>query len=80
MDALSLLYMGSVAHTEENEIEFVQYVHRLDQLDVHLVDSTKGVVLPHNGSESSFVADVKDKQGLDTNFLELKEVVLKKLV
>lgn len=80
MDALSLLSMGSVAHTEENEKEFVQYVHRLDQLDVHLVDSTKGAVLDHNSSESSFVVDVKDKQVLVPNFLELKEVVLKNLV
>ncbi|KAH0644892.1 hypothetical protein KY284_032776 [Solanum tuberosum] len=47
---------------------------------VQLVDSTKGGVMVHNGSESSFVADVKAKQGLDPILVELKEAVLKKSV
>jgi len=50
------------------------------QLGVELVDSTKGGVMVHNGSESSFVADVKSKQGLDPILVELKEEVLKKSV
>ena len=44
------------------------------------MDSNKGGVMVHNCSESSFVVDVKDKQVLVPNFLELKEVVLKNLV
>ncbi|WMV51242.1 hypothetical protein MTR67_044627 [Solanum verrucosum] len=34
----------------------------------------------HNGSESSFVMDVKAKQGLDSILVELKEAVLKKSI
>jgi len=34
----------------------------------------------HDGSESSFVANVKAKQGLDPTLVELKEVELKKSV
>ncbi|WMV58492.1 hypothetical protein MTR67_051877, partial [Solanum verrucosum] len=34
----------------------------------------------HNGSESSFVSDLKAKQCLDPTLVELKEVVLKKSV
>ncbi|WMV18612.1 hypothetical protein MTR67_011997 [Solanum verrucosum] len=34
----------------------------------------------HNGSESSFVADVKAKQGIALTFIELKETVLKKSI
>ncbi|WMV19134.1 hypothetical protein MTR67_012519 [Solanum verrucosum] len=52
----------------------------LAQLGVPLVDSTKGGVMVHNGSESSFVMDVKAKQGLDPILVELKETVLKKFV
>jgi len=44
------------------------------------VDSTKGGVMVHNGSESSFVIDVKAKQGIDPILVELKETVLKKSI
>ncbi|WMV46650.1 hypothetical protein MTR67_040035 [Solanum verrucosum] len=79
-DALSRLSMGSVTHIEGDKNELVRDVHRLARLSVHLVDSTKGCVMVHNGSESSFVADVKSKQGLDPTLVELKEAVLKKSV
>ena len=42
------------------------------------MDSTKGGVMVHNGSKSSFVMDVKSKQDLDPILVELKESVLKK--
>ncbi|WMV08641.1 hypothetical protein MTR67_002026 [Solanum verrucosum] len=79
-DALSRLSMGSVAHIEDNKKKLVQDVHRLSRLGVRLVDSTKGGVMVHNSSESSFVTDVKAKQGLDPTLVELKETVLKKSV
>jgi len=58
----------------------VRDVHRLDRLGVQLVDSVKGSVMVHNGSESSFLSDVKSKQGLDPNLVELKETMLKKSI
>ncbi|WMV09315.1 hypothetical protein MTR67_002700, partial [Solanum verrucosum] len=45
---------------------------------VQLVDSTKGGVIVHNGSESSFAIDVKAKQSLEPILVKLKELVLKK--
>jgi len=44
------------------------------------VDSTKGGVMVHHSSESSFVVDVKSKQGLEPILMELKESVLNKSV
>ncbi|WMV18525.1 hypothetical protein MTR67_011910 [Solanum verrucosum] len=76
-DVLSRLSLGSVAHVEDEKKELVQDVHRLARLGVQLVDYTKGGVMVHNGSESSFVMDVKAKRGLDPISVELKEVVLK---
>ncbi|WMV29771.1 hypothetical protein MTR67_023156 [Solanum verrucosum] len=72
-DALSRLSMGSVAHVDDERKELVRDVHRLARLGVQLVDSTKGGIMFHNGSESSFVADVKAKQCLDLTLVELKE-------
>ncbi|KAH0706325.1 hypothetical protein KY289_011401 [Solanum tuberosum] len=79
-DALSRLSMGIVAHVEDEKKELVRDVHRLAQLGVQLVNSTKGGVMVHNGSESSFVMDVKSKQGLVPILVELKESVLKKSI
>ncbi|WMV37382.1 hypothetical protein MTR67_030767 [Solanum verrucosum] len=63
-----------------NRKKLVRDVHRLSRLGARLVDSTKGGVMVHNGLESSFVGDVKAKQGLDPTLMELKEVVLKNYV
>jgi len=79
-DALSRLSMGSVSHVDDDKKELVQDVHRLAQLGVQLLDSTKSGVMVHNRSESSFVSDVKSKQGLDPILVELKEAVFKKSV
>ncbi|WMV58445.1 hypothetical protein MTR67_051830 [Solanum verrucosum] len=78
--ALSQLSMGSVSHVEEDKKELVHDVHRFAHLGVRFVDSTKGGVMDHIGSKSSFVSDVKAKQGLDSILIKLKEAVLKKSV
>ncbi|WMV37608.1 hypothetical protein MTR67_030993 [Solanum verrucosum] len=72
--------MGSVAHIDDEKKGLVREVHRIARLGVQLVDSTKGSVMVHNGSESSFVMDVKSKQDLDPILVKLKESVLKKSV
>ncbi|KAH0737964.1 hypothetical protein KY290_036669 [Solanum tuberosum] len=64
-DSLSRLSMGSVAHVEDEKKELVRDVHRLAQLGVQLVDSTKGGFMAHHSSESSFVVDVKSNKYLD---------------
>ncbi|WMV08347.1 hypothetical protein MTR67_001732 [Solanum verrucosum] len=78
--ALSRLSMGSVAHIDDDKKELDQDVHLLARLDVRLVDSTKCGFMVHTGSKSSFVENVKPKQGLDPTLVELKEVVLKKFL
>ncbi|WMV19232.1 hypothetical protein MTR67_012617 [Solanum verrucosum] len=55
------LRQRSVAHIEDYTKELVRDVHRLARLGVRLVDSTKGGVMVHDDSKSSFVA------GLDTH-------------
>ncbi|WMV24872.1 hypothetical protein MTR67_018257 [Solanum verrucosum] len=70
-DDLSRFSMGSVAHVEHEKNELVRDVHRLARLGVQLVDSTKGGVMVNNGSESSFVMDVKSKQDFDPILMEL---------
>jgi len=79
-DALSRISMGNVAHIEDEKKELVRDVRRLARLGVQLVDSTKGGVLVHNGSESSFVMDVKSKQDLDPMLMKLKDSVLNKSI
>ncbi|WMV50269.1 hypothetical protein MTR67_043654, partial [Solanum verrucosum] len=58
VDPLSRLSMGTVAHLEDQKRELVCDVLRLARLGVQLVDSTKGGVMVHNGTESSIVMDV----------------------
>ncbi|WMV09069.1 hypothetical protein MTR67_002454 [Solanum verrucosum] len=79
-DTLSRFSMGSVAHVEDEKKELVCEVHILARLGVQLVDSIKGGAMVHDGSESSFVMNVKSKQDLDPILIELKESVLKRPV
>ena len=79
-DALSRLSMRSVSHIDDDKKELAKDVHWLARFGVQLVDSTKGGVIVHNGSKSSFVSDLKAKQCLDLTLVELKEAVLKKFV
>lgn len=44
------------------------------------MDSNKGGVMVHNGSESSSVVDVKTKKGLDPILVVFKEEALKKSI
>ena len=71
-DALSRLYMGSVAHVEEKRKELVKDVHRLARLGVRLMSISDSGVTVQNGAESSLVSDVKEKQDSDPILLELK--------
>lgn len=79
LDAISRLSMCSVTHIEDDKKELVRDVDRCSRLGVQLLDSTKGVVIVCNDSESSFVIDVKSNQGLDATFIELKEAVQKSI-
>ncbi|KAH0758120.1 hypothetical protein KY290_021613 [Solanum tuberosum] len=74
-DALSRLYMGSVAHMEEERKELVKDVHRLTRLGVLLMSITYSGVPVQNGSKSSLVVEVKEKQDSDPILLELKGAV-----
>ena len=53
-DSLSRLFMGSVAHVEEEMKELVKDVHRLDRLGVHLMSISDSGVTVQNGAESSW--------------------------
>ncbi|KAH0725354.1 hypothetical protein KY284_001219 [Solanum tuberosum] len=75
VDALSRLSMGSVAHVEEERKELAKDVHRLARLGVCLMSISDDGVIVHNGSESSLVAEVKEKQYSDPIFLQLKGAV-----
>ena len=60
-DALSRLYMGSIAHVEEEKKELVEDVHGLARLGVCLMSiSNNGVTVP-NGAELSLVVEVLEK-------------------
>ncbi|KAH0633818.1 hypothetical protein KY284_036604 [Solanum tuberosum] len=65
VDALSRLYMGSVAHVEEERKELAKEVHRLARLGVCLMSISDGGVTVQNGSESSLVVEIKEKQDSD---------------
>ncbi|XP_069146930.1 uncharacterized protein [Solanum lycopersicum] len=73
--ALSRLYMGSVAHVEEERKELVKDVHKLDRLGVRLMSISDSGVTVQNGDESSLVVEVKEKQDCDPILLELKGAV-----
>jgi len=79
-DALCRLSMDNVAHINDDKKEIIRDVHCLAHLGVRLMESTKGCVMVHNGSESSFVSDVKAKQYLHPTLVGLKETVLKKSI
>ncbi|WMV13735.1 hypothetical protein MTR67_007120 [Solanum verrucosum] len=75
VDALSKLSMGSVAHVEEERKELAKDVHRLAYLGVRLMSISDGDVKVQNGSESSLVVEVKEKQDSDPILLQLKGTV-----
>ena len=71
-DALSRLYMGSVAHVEEKREELVKDVHSVARLGVRLMSISDNGVIVQNGAESSLVVEVREKQESDPIFLKLK--------
>ena len=72
--------MGCVSLTEDEKKELVGDVHRLAHIGVLLMDSTKGSVMVHNGSESSYVMDVNSMQELDPLLVELNESIIRKSI
>ena len=74
-DALSRLYMGSVAHVEGERKELVKDVHRLALLGIRLMSILDSGVIVQNREESSLVVEVKEKQHSDPILLELKNAV-----
>ncbi|XP_069154646.1 uncharacterized protein [Solanum lycopersicum] len=75
VDALNILSMGSVAHFEEERKELVKDVHRLAHLVVRLMSISDNGVTVQNGTNSSSVVEVKEKQDSDPIFLELNNAV-----
>ncbi|XP_069152797.1 uncharacterized protein [Solanum lycopersicum] len=78
-DALSRMSMGSTTHIDDDNIEVVKEIHRLERLGVWLVDSTSGGVSLHPSSESSLIVEVENGQHLDLVLMELKDSVLLKM-
>ena len=48
-DVLSILFLGSVAHVEEERNELLKDVHRLPRLGVHLMSISDSGVTVQNG-------------------------------
>ena len=68
--------MGSVSHLDKAKKDLAREVHRLSRLGVRLESSPDGGAIVHHNSESSLVVEVKSKQHLYLDFMELKESVL----
>ena len=64
-DALSRLYMGSVAHVNEETKELEKDVHRLARLGVRLMSISDSGVIVQNGAKSTSVLEVKEKEDSD---------------
>ncbi|KAH0781192.1 hypothetical protein KY290_000790 [Solanum tuberosum] len=70
-DALSRLSMGSIAHVEEERKELAKDVQRLARLGVRLMSISYSGVKVQNGSESSLVVDIKEKEDNDLILFQL---------
>ena len=79
VDALRHLSMGSVSHVEETKRNIVRDVHRFAHLGVRIEDSPNSSVVVNHNIESSLVVEVKSKQHLDPQLMELKKSVLGKM-
>ncbi|WMV08492.1 hypothetical protein MTR67_001877 [Solanum verrucosum] len=67
--------MGSVAHVEEERKELAKDVHRLICLGACLMNISDYGVTVQNGSKSSLVVEVKEKQENDPILLQLNGAV-----
>ncbi|XP_070005494.1 uncharacterized protein [Nicotiana sylvestris] len=77
VDALSRKSMGSLAHLEAHQRPLAREVHQLASLGVRLANSNKGGVIVQNRVESSLMAEVKEKQFVDSLLAQLKGGILK---
>ncbi|KAH0682275.1 hypothetical protein KY289_020027 [Solanum tuberosum] len=73
--ALSRLSMGNVAHTEEERKELAKDVDMLARLGVLFMSISDGGVTVQNGSESSLVGEVKERQDSDPILIQLNGAV-----
>lgn len=76
-DTLSRMSIGSTANAEEGKRELAKEVHRLARLGVQLEENNEDGVSVQNGSTSSLVLEVKEKQDQDPVLFQLKEAVHK---
>ncbi|WMV30415.1 hypothetical protein MTR67_023800 [Solanum verrucosum] len=75
VDALIKLSMGNVPHVEEERKELDKDVQRLARLGVRLMSISDGGVTVQNGSESSLIAEVKEKLDNDPILLQFDGAV-----
>ncbi|KAJ8564409.1 hypothetical protein K7X08_000869 [Anisodus acutangulus] len=73
-NVLSKKFIGSLAHIEEDKRNMTKEIYRLANLGVRFMDSKDGGGVVHNKSESSLVAEVKEKKFIDPYLLRLKEI------
>ena len=71
--------MGSVSHLDEAKKDLAREVHRFSRLGVMVETSPDWGDMVHHNSKSYLVVEVKSKQHLDLDLMELKESVLGKL-
>lgn len=64
------LFMGSVSGWERKK-ELAKYTHRFSLLGFILIETSDGGLRVQNGSKSSLVAEVKEKQDTDYNTPEI---------
>ena len=79
-NALSRLYIGSVAHFEQGKKDLEQKFYRLALLRFWIIDPSQGLEIVMNGAESSLVSKVKVKQAKYPIILELKANINKKKI
>lgn len=70
-DALSQLYMESLAHVDKETRELVKDIYHLDNLGVCLLDSEDGGVFVQKVAEMSLGAKMKEKQMLNCILLRI---------
>lgn len=62
MDALWTFSLETVIHVNNEKKDLVLVVNRFARFGVRVIDSTKGGVMVHNGSESAIVVYINSKQ------------------
>ena len=70
--------MCSTTHIEEEKKELPKDVHILAHLEVRIMDFTEEGIVVTNGTKSSLVSKVKEKQDQDPSLVDLQVNVHKK--